>query len=158
MMNALYAPLVVGADAAAILLFGAMFVTRVLAPRWSRPFGFAGTGMALPLAAASLAALAAGADVWLGMLPAVFVVVALVEAQVDVLADGRGAYDAVAGPLAGGVLPRPMGRDRCGLPHKLQRRGERARDLLRLSGLHRLVLPRGRSRNPRGSSRQRVPS
>jgi hypothetical protein len=43
--------------------------------------------MALPLAAASLAALAAGAVVWLIVLPAVFVVFALVEVYVDLLAD-----------------------------------------------------------------------
>jgi hypothetical protein len=86
MMTTLYAPLVVGAGATANLLFAAMFVTRVVAPRWSRPLGFVGTGMAAPLAAASLMALAAGADIWLIVLPAVFVFFALVEVYVDVLA------------------------------------------------------------------------
>jgi hypothetical protein len=87
MMTTLYAPLVVGAGATANLLFAAMFVTRVVAPRWSRPLGFVGTGMAVPLAAASLMALAAGAGIWLIVLPAVFVVFALVEVYVDVMAD-----------------------------------------------------------------------
>jgi hypothetical protein len=77
---------VVGAGAAANLLFAAMFLTRVLAPRWSRPLGFAGTAMALPLLGAALGARAWGASAWLVALPLVFLAFGVVEVYVDLLA------------------------------------------------------------------------
>lgn len=81
-----YIALVVGAGVAANLLYSGMFVARVLRPRWSRPLGFTGTAMALPMVAAALVAHARGADSWLVALPAVFVAFAIVEVYVDLLA------------------------------------------------------------------------
>lgn len=86
-METLYGPLVVGAGTAANLLIAGMFVARVTAPARARSLGFAGTAMAIPLAAASLIALAHEADVWLIVLPAVFVVFALIEVYADVVSD-----------------------------------------------------------------------
>lgn len=82
-----YEVLVLGAGVAANLLIAGMFAARVHAPRRSRPLGFAGTAMAIPLAVAS--ALAIGSDLgrWFVILPLVFVIFAVVEVAVDVLLD-----------------------------------------------------------------------
>lgn len=85
MMDTVYVPLVVAAGAAANLLIAAMFAARVVAPRRSRPLGFAGTAMAIPLSVACLIAFDSGADVWLIVLPAVFVAFAVIELVVDLL-------------------------------------------------------------------------
>lgn len=82
----LYIALVVVAGTAANVLYACMFLARVLRPRWSRPLGFTGTAMALPMVAAALVALSRDADPWLVALPAVFVAFAVVEVYVDVLA------------------------------------------------------------------------
>lgn len=86
-VHAWYAPLVIGAGVTANVLFTAMFTACVLAPRWSRHLGVTGTAMAVPLGAAALMALSAGADPWLVVLPGVLVVFAVIGVAVDVLAD-----------------------------------------------------------------------
>ena len=79
--------LVVVAGSIANLAMAAMFVARVKRPGWARPFGFFGTAMALPLAAASLIAWLEGMHPWDVALPLVFVTFALIEVGVDVVAD-----------------------------------------------------------------------
>jgi hypothetical protein len=86
-MTVAYPMLVIGAGVAANLLLAAMFVARVLAPRWSRTLGFAGTAMAAPLAAASVVAARAGGGGWDVVLPLIFVVFAAAEVVVDLLLD-----------------------------------------------------------------------
>lgn len=82
-----YGLLVVVAGVAANLLIAAMFIARVTAPERARTFGFAGTAMAVPLAAAAILALARGAEIWDVALPVVFVVFAVVEVLVDAVLD-----------------------------------------------------------------------
>lgn len=87
-MDTVYAPLVVVAGTASNLLFAAMFVARVVAPRRARLLGLVGTGMAVPLATATVVAAAdPEADAWMAILPAVFVGFAVVEVLVDVVLD-----------------------------------------------------------------------
>lgn len=82
-----YTVLIVGAGVAANLLYGGMFVARVLRPSWSRPLGFTGTAMALPMLGGALIANVWDADPWLVALPAVFVAFAVVEIYVDLLSE-----------------------------------------------------------------------
>lgn len=82
----IYTVLIVGAGVTANLLYSGMFVARVLRPRWSRPLGFTGTAMALPMVGAALVAHFEDADPWLVVLPVVFVAFAIVEVYVDLLA------------------------------------------------------------------------
>ena len=86
-MNTAYPVLVVGAGLLANLLIAAMFVARVLTPKWARALGFAGTAMAIPLAGASIVAIREGGDAWAVVLPLVFVVFAVVEVIVDLILD-----------------------------------------------------------------------
>jgi hypothetical protein len=86
-VNTVYAILVSASGVAANLLFTAMFIARVTAPGRARPLGLTGTATAVPLAAAAVVAARAGQDVWLVVLPVVFVVFAAVEVTVDVLLD-----------------------------------------------------------------------
>jgi hypothetical protein len=86
-VDTVYATLVTASGVAANLLFTAMFIARVIAPGRARPLGLTGTATAVPLAVAAVIAARAGADVWLSVLPAVFVVFAAVEVTVDVLLD-----------------------------------------------------------------------
>ena len=79
----MYAPLVVVGGSAANLLIAGMFVARVVAPSWAAPLGFAGTAMAIPLAAASVVAVRNGASVWDIVLPLVFVAYAVLEVLLD---------------------------------------------------------------------------
>ena len=83
-MSTAYPVLVVGAGLLANLLIAAMFVARVLAPKWARGLGFAGTAMAIPLAGASILAMREGGDAWAVVLPLVFVVFAIVEVILDI--------------------------------------------------------------------------
>lgn len=86
-MTTLYAVLVVVAGSLANLAIAAMFVARVKHPDRARPLGFFGTAMALPLAVASLIAWLDGMHAWDIALPLVFVVFAVIEIGVDVVAD-----------------------------------------------------------------------
>ena len=86
-MTTLHALLVVGAGSLANLAIAAMFVARVKRPERARPLGFLGTAMALPLAAASLIAWLEGMHPWDIALLMVFVVFAVIEIGVDVVAD-----------------------------------------------------------------------
>jgi len=82
-MPTAYAILVLVAGTLANLLFAAMFVARVLAPRQAHRLGLAGTAMAVPLGAAALVAARNDMESWDVLLPLVFVVFALVEVVVD---------------------------------------------------------------------------
>lgn len=86
-MASAYAWLVIAAGAVANLAIAAMFIARVKRPDWARPFGFFGTAMALPLAAAALIAWREGLHPWDIALPSVFVAFAVIEIVVDVVAD-----------------------------------------------------------------------
>ena len=86
-MSTWHAILVVVAGSIANLAIAAMFVARVKQPDRARPFGFFGTAMALPLAAASLIAWLEGMHPWDIALPLVFVGFTVVEVGVDVVAD-----------------------------------------------------------------------
>ena len=79
----MYAPLVIVGGSAANLLIAGMFVARVVAPSWAAPLGFAGTAMAIPLAAASVVAVRDGASIWDIVLPLVFVAYAVLEVLLD---------------------------------------------------------------------------
>lgn len=80
-----HAALVVGSGVAANVLFAAMFVARVVAPRRAHALGLAGTAMAVPLAVASGIAAASGDPGWEVALPLVFVAFAAIEVLVDVI-------------------------------------------------------------------------
>lgn len=82
-VSTVYGLLVVVAGVAANLLIAAMFIARVIAPDRARTFGFVGTAMGVPLAAAAILALVRGGDTWDVVLPVVFVVFAVVEVLVD---------------------------------------------------------------------------
>lgn len=84
-MADIHAALVVWPGVAANLLFAAMFLSRVHLPSASRPAGFGGTAMAIPLAGASVVAIGAGGDAWDVALPLVFVTFAVVEVLADVV-------------------------------------------------------------------------
>lgn len=86
-MDSIHVSLVVAAGSLANLAIGAMFVARVRRPERARRLGFFGTAMALPLAAASLIAFLDGMHPWDIALPLVFVVFAVIEVGVDVIAD-----------------------------------------------------------------------
>jgi hypothetical protein len=86
-VSPVYAVLVVGAGVLANLLIAAMFYARVVAADRARALGFAGTAMAIPLAAASVVAATSGGEAWDVALPLVFVVFAVVEMMVDVVLD-----------------------------------------------------------------------
>lgn len=86
-VSTVYGLLIVVAGVAANLLIAAMFVARVIAPDRARAFGFAGTAMAVPLAAAAILALAGDGEIWDVVLPLVFVAFAMVEVLVDAVLD-----------------------------------------------------------------------
>jgi len=88
-MDRWYSVLVVWSGVLANLLIAAMFVARVLRPGVARTLGFAGTGTALPLAAAAGIAAASGRSAWDVGLPLGFVAFALVEVLVDVVLPGE---------------------------------------------------------------------
>jgi hypothetical protein len=75
--------LVVGGGLVANLLFAAMFVTRVVAPRHARLLGFAGTAAAVPLGVAATVAATSVLGAWRVVLPLVFVAFAIGEVIVD---------------------------------------------------------------------------
>jgi hypothetical protein len=79
----MYAILVVVGGTLANLLIAAMFAARVIAPAWASPLGFAGTAMAIPLAAAAVVAVRSGAGIWDVALPLVFVAYAVLEVLLD---------------------------------------------------------------------------
>jgi hypothetical protein len=82
----MYAGLVIVAGTAANLLYAALFIARVVAPRGARPLGFAGTAMAVPLGVAAVIAATTGRGAWDVALPLVFVGFAMVEILADVVA------------------------------------------------------------------------
>lgn len=84
-----YGLLVLWGAVAANLLIAAMFVARVIRPPWARVLGWAGTAMAIPLAAAAAIAATTRRDVWDVALPVVFVGFSVVEVLVDAVGGGR---------------------------------------------------------------------
>jgi hypothetical protein len=86
-VSALYGVLVVVSGCLANLAIAVMFYLRVGEPERSRPFGFFGTAMAVPLLIASIIAASAGMEGWDVALPLVFVGFAVIEILVDVVAD-----------------------------------------------------------------------